>query len=68
MSLEALRRQVEGDPQSAEDLVTRLKAHQHDPIRLHGTWATMPYDGLEFEMVFPALEKRGMQGAFSISI
>ncbi len=52
MSLEALRRQVEGDPQSAEDLVTRLKAHQHDPIRLHGTWATMPYDGLEFEMAY----------------
>jgi hypothetical protein len=52
MSLEALRRQVEGDPQAADDLVTLLRAHQHDPIQVRGTLATMPYDGFEFEMAY----------------
>ena len=52
MSLAALRQQVEGDPDGAEELVTRLKAHQHGPIQLEGIRATLPYDGLEFEMAY----------------
>ena len=52
MSLAALRQQVEGDPDGAEELVTRLKAHQHGPIQLEGIRATLPYDGLAFEMTF----------------
>ena len=52
MTLEALRRQVDGDPQGAEDLLRRLKRHQHDPIAVDGTRASMPYGGRTFELAY----------------